>query len=174
MAIPDSTELVDKNLEHSIQTQQKLEFYFLALVFTILGFSIQTSQFSTNIQAIFEIMAWFSFLVSGLSGLSRMAWIPVSYKHYSELTEEKSYANEAKRGRSIINESGQLLSNDERADLIKKTDQRITERKNIMEKIDYWHNIKTFLHKWLFIGGIILLIVSRAFNLYLSAPNRSV
>lgn len=40
---------MDKNLEHSIQTQQKFEFYFLALVFTVLGLSIQTSQFSSKL-----------------------------------------------------------------------------------------------------------------------------
>jgi len=63
---------MDKNQEISIQTQQKFEFYFLALVFTVLGLSIQTSVFSSKLQSAIEIAAWAFFLISGLAGLSRM------------------------------------------------------------------------------------------------------
>lgn len=159
---------MDKNLDISIQTQQKFEFYFLALVFTVLGLSIQTSQFSSKLQLFFEVVAWISFLVSGLAGLSRMEWIPVSYKSYSELTEEKSFVREAKTGRPVKTESG-ILSDVEVKERIKHAENRIKERTQFMEEIEYRHNIKTFLHKWLFVAGLALLVLSRAVSLCYSS-----
>lgn len=161
---------MDKNLEISIQTQQKFEFYFLALVFTVLGLSIQTSHFSTKIQAAFEIGAWLSLLVSGLAGLSRMEWIPVSYKSYSELKEEKVFISEAKTGRLLKDEeSGKILSDVEAMEMIQHVADRIKERTKKMGEIEHRHNIKSFLHKWLFVAGLALLIISRAVNLCSSA-----
>ncbi len=162
---------MDENLELSIQTQHKFEFYFLALVFTILGLSIQTSQFSTKIQSVFEIGAWLAFLASGLAGLSKMEWLPLAYKHYSERTQEKLYSREAKTGRRFIDETGQQLSGEEIANLAKKVDERIVKRTNIMNKIEARNKIKYFIHKWLFVAGLALLLLSRAINLCSSLPN---
>jgi hypothetical protein len=157
---------MDKNQEISIQTQQKFEFYFLALVFTVLGLSIQTSVFTSEKQSAIEITAWVSFLISGLAGLSRMEWIPVSYKSYSDLTYEKSFAQQAKDGRSVVDESGKPLSNDEVAELIQRAERRIKERTEIMDKIETRSKVKYFLHKWMFVAGLVLLVVSRAINLW--------
>ncbi len=163
---------MDKNLEISIQTQQKVEFYFLALVFTVLGLSIQTSHFSTKIQAVFEIGAWLSLLASGLAGLSRMEWIPVGYKSYSDLKKEEFFISEAKIGRPLKDEgSDKLLSDVEAKERIQHVENRVKERKHLMEEIEHHHKIKYFLHKWLFVAGLILLIASRAVNLYSSLPN---
>ena len=159
---------MDKNLEISIQTQQKFEFYFLALVFTVLGLSIQTYHFSTKIQAVFEIGAWLFLLVSGFAGLSRMEWIPVSYKSYSDLKEEESIISEAKAGRPL-QLSGKLLSDVEAEKFTLHIADRIKERTRRMKEIDNRHKIKTFLHKWLFVAGLALLIISRAVNLCSSA-----
>ena len=161
---------MDKNQEISIQTQQKFEFYFLALVFTVLGLSIQTSVFSSKFQSAIEITAWISFLISGLAGLSRMEWIPVSYQSYSDLMNEKSHAREAKGGRSFTDESGKLLSGDEATRYIQHLERRIKERTEKMDKIERWSKIKYFLHKWMFFAGLILLVVSRAINLCSSQP----
>lgn len=157
---------IDKNQEISIQTQQKLEFYLLALVFTVLGFSIQTAKPIFCYQGVIEIAAWFSLLFSGLLGLSRMEWIPVSYKHYSDLANEKSFAREAKAGRSIINEAGDLMSDHEMAEFIKLSEEKIEERTRIMARIDSRDKIKYFAHKWLFVLGFILLIISRSLSFF--------
>lgn len=162
---------MDKNKEISIQTQQKFEFYFLALVFTILGLSIQTSVFSSKEQSIVELASWASFLISGLAGLSRMEWIPVSYKSYSELTYEKSFVKEAESGRSVVDESGNYLTDAEVADYVKHARRRIKERTEIMDKIDMLSKVKYFLHKWLFVVGLICLMISRGLNLYSSQYN---
>ena len=127
---------IDKNQEISIQTQQKFEFYLLALVFTVLALSIQTAKLSSCFQGLIEILAWVSFLISGLAGLSRMEWIAVSYQHYSNLTKEKSFARDAKTGRSVLHESGEPMSAQEVADFIKLAEERIEERTKIMDRID--------------------------------------
>ena len=160
---------MDENLKISIETQKKFEFYFLALVFTILGLSIQTSQFSTRIQTVFEIGAWLAFLASGLAGLSRMEWIPIAYKHYSERAKEKLHSIEAKTGRPFINGTGQQLSKEEIANYAQKADERITERTKIMNKIETDVKIKYRIHKWGFVAGLVLLVISRAVGLCYSS-----
>lgn len=162
---------MDKNKEISIQTQQKFEFYFLALVFTVLGLSIQTSEFSSKAQSIVELAAWASFLISGLAGLSRMEWKPVSYKSYAELTYEKSFVRDAESGRSIVDESGKSLSRDEVGEYVQHAQRRIKERTEIMDKIEKLSKVKYFLHKWMFVAGLISLIVSRGLGLYSSQYN---
>ena len=159
---------MDKNQEISIQTQQKFEFYFLALVFTVLGLSIQTSVFSSKLQSAIEIAAWAFFLISGISGLSRMEWIPVSYQSYSDLIIEKSHAREAKGGRSFVDESGKLLTGDEVEEYHQHVERRIKERIEKMDKIETRSKFKYFLHKWMFVAGLVLLFVSRAINLFSS------
>ncbi len=160
---------MDENLEHSIQTQQKFDFYFLALVFTVLGLSIQTSQFSSKLQSVFEVAAWMSFMVSGLAGLSRMEWIPVFYASYSDLTEKKSFVREAKTGRPVKSESGKLLSDIDVEERIQHGENLIKERTKKMDAIETRGKVKYLLHKWLFVAGLALLIISRAVNLYSSS-----
>jgi len=160
---------MDPNEEIAIQIKQKFEFYFLALVFTVLGLSIQTSLFSSKLQSAFEIIAWIFFLISGLTGLSRMEWMPVAYKSYSELTYEKSFAKQAKGGGSVADKSGKLLSNEKVAEYIQHIERRVGERAEIIDKIEMWIKVKYFLHKWMFVAGLVFLVVSRAINL-LSLP----
>jgi hypothetical protein len=156
---------MDKNQEISIQTQQKFEFYFLALVFTVLGLSIQTSVFTSEKQAAIEIIAWVSFLISGLAGLSRMEWIPVSYQGHSDLMLEKSHAQDSKKGRPFVDKSGKSLSSAEIADYGQKVEIQIKKRTEILYKIEAWSKVKYFLHKWMFVIGLVLLVLSRAINL---------
>ncbi len=161
---------MDENLEIAIQTRQKFEFYFLALVFTVLGLSVETSVFSSKLQSVSEITAWAFFLISGLAGLSRMEWIPVSYNSYSDLTYEKSFAKEAKNGRAIVDESGRLQSRPEIDEWIQHAERRIKERTEKMGEIERRGKVKYFLHKWMFVIGIFFLVVSRAINLFSSQP----
>lgn len=156
---------MDKNQEISIQTQQKFEFYYLALVFTVLGLSIQTSVFTSEKQATIEIIAWISLLISGLAGLSRMEWVPISYKHASKLTEERSIVADANTGRPFT-ESGRLMSEIEVKEFIQRIEKRIKERTAIMDEIDTRSKVKYFLHKWMFVVSLVLLVTSRSINLW--------
>lgn len=162
---------MDKNQEISIQTQHKFEFYFLALVFTVLAFSIQTASFTSEKQSAIEIAAWISFLISGLAGLSLMEWIPVSYKSFSELTTEKSHAQNAKAGKSFVDKYGKSISADEVTEYGQHLERRIRERTEIMKKIEVRSKFKYCLHKWLFVSGLVLLVISRSINLFSSTAS---
>ncbi|MBN1505420.1 MAG: hypothetical protein JW955_01170 [Sedimentisphaerales bacterium] len=156
---------MDKNEEHAVQTQQKFEFYFLGLVFTVLGLCVQTSRFSSGIQAFCEICAWGAFLVSGLAGLSRMEWVPVSFKLDSDQNKQKTLVQRALQGESFMDESGRRLSPADVQERVRKADEDMNQRGRVMARIEHKHAVKYLLHKWLFVAGLALLITSRAINL---------
>ena len=97
-----------------------------------------------------------------------MEWIPVSYKHYSELTGYKSFAKEAKAGRPIMGHSGKILSDVEAEEYINVNENRINEKTQWLDDFEKTNMIKYKLHKWLFVAGLAILIISRAMNLYFS------
>ncbi|HWM30132.1 MAG TPA: hypothetical protein VNO69_00295 [Methyloceanibacter sp.] len=73
--------------EIAIELRGKFEFYLLALNFSILGLSIQTSKFGTYLSAgVFELAGWFALFLSGVIGLLRGEWIPVAYDIQSKIT----------------------------------------------------------------------------------------
>ena len=150
---------------------QGFEFYFLALVFTVLGLSIQTSQFSSRLQSIFEVTAWTSFLISGLAGLFRMEWTPVFYARHSDLTDKESFVKEAKTGRPVQSKQGRLLSDIEVGKRIQQIENEIKEGTQEMNAIETHSKVKYFLHKWRFVVGLGLLIISRFINLYSSSAS---
>jgi hypothetical protein len=157
---------MEPNLEHAINIKDKFHFYFLALVFTILGLSIQTSQFISKPQAILEICAWASLLCSGLAGLSRMEWLPLGYEHYSKLIAQKTFLREAKTGRELMNESGEIMAPLKAEQFIKDVSSRMEERTTFIGKLERKEKIQYFIHKWLFVVGLIFLAVSRAIGLF--------
>ena len=56
----------EKKYEIAHQSQEKFQFYALALVFTILGLSIQIASFDGHVAAkIFELLSWVLLLFSG-------------------------------------------------------------------------------------------------------------
>jgi hypothetical protein len=72
------------NIKIAQDTQSKLEFYAIALTFTVLGLSVQTSAFGRNLVADgLELLGWVSLLVSGMVGLSRVESMPHVYKLYA-------------------------------------------------------------------------------------------
>ena len=162
---------MDPNLEHAINIKDKFHFYFLALVFTILGLSIQTSSFESMPQAIIEVCAWASLLCSGLAGLSRMEWLPLGYEHYSELTSQKTFLREAETGRELMDESGKIMTPLEAEQFIKDVKSRMNERTAFMDKLERKEKIQYSIHKWFFVLGIAMLAVSRGIALFSSIPS---
>src|SRR6266850_6077510 len=72
--------MTETNRDIAQKTQDKFEWYFLALIFTVLSLSIQTAKLGVSFGAdIFEVLGWISLLISGISGLSRIENIPSQY-----------------------------------------------------------------------------------------------
>jgi hypothetical protein len=76
----------DPNAQNASDLQQKFELYFLGLIFTILGFALQTSQKPAHISvAITELMAWAFLILCGIIGMYRLIWASVTMYTYSEI-----------------------------------------------------------------------------------------
>jgi len=147
------------------ETAQKFDFYFLALVFTILGLSVQTSFFVQRYhQYIFEIVALFSLLVSGLAGLFRIEWMSVAYRHYGTIQEDQKKVdmlNQGLKGKPILSPSGKQFSDDELLKEKEKLNGFILKRQTTSKAIDRRTSIKYYVHKYMFVIGIIALVISR-------------
>src|SRR5262245_61962142 len=117
----------ETNLDVARKLQEKYEWYFLALIFTVLGLSVQTAKLGHSFGAdIFEVMGWVSLLVSGIAGLSRVELAPKQYLGFDmqqdirqmkaavqnvSMTEKTIYDRSAGRDRPI-------------ADVLKEIDER--------------------------------------------------
>ena len=91
---------INLDIEAGQRVQERIQFYFLTLTFTLLALSIQTSSFSNNpIQIKSELLGWLFLFISGLTGLHRMSEIPKYFKisvHVNELRGNLARAEEEK------------------------------------------------------------------------------
>ena len=123
----------DKEHEIAHQSQEKFQFYAVALVFTILGLSIQTATFDGHVAArICEILSWLLLLASGLSGLSHLEWNPViriQMVRKDEL-EAKASRFEAQRNQGV--QQINVLQDKK----VIPIEERITEYESYISKLD--------------------------------------
>lgn len=154
--------------EYSRQLQEKFELYLLALVFTVLGLAIQTAKFGNfDIADGFELSAWILLLVSGITGLSRLEWVPVA--HHTRGTETDLKKEREKFiellssgvdrypviGHNDLVTTQELI--DDRSAAIVKVEQRVKElEKSIVRKYS--------IHKWCFVAAIVFLVCARGYS----------
>lgn len=156
----------NENYKIARELSNKFDFYFIALVFTILGLSIQTSSLGKIFsQYIFEIAAWVFFLASGLAGLSRLEWMSVFYQHHGAVQDKQrtiDMLDQGIKGRAILKSIGETWTIDELKEEEEKVKKQVILRKKEIEKVDKWILLKYRIHKWAFIIGIVVLIISRS------------
>lgn len=81
---------IDPILKQATELEHKLSFYFVALIFTILGLAIQTAKIGIDSWNVYlEIVSWGTLLISGLLLLSKLECLPVVYigHYYNEQYE---------------------------------------------------------------------------------------
>lgn len=148
------------------QSQEKFQFYGVALVFTILGLSIQTATFDGHIIArICELFSWLMLLVSGLSGLSHLEWNPVIRVQMVRKDELEGKANQlqAQKSQGVrqvkVLQDNKVVSIEERIEeyesLVGKLDTQVI-------KLDRKAEIKYQIFKWSFVTGIVFLAAGRS------------
>lgn len=128
---------VDHNQIDARAYQDKFEFYFLGLTFTILGLSLQTASFGECVWSdVLELLAWILLLISGMTGLFRGFWKPDLYNSYAG--RNYSYQVPSQTSRAAFEEK------------IKSLDSKIT------------CALKT--QKRCFASGLVFLVVARAIS----------
>ncbi len=152
----------NENFRIARELSQKYEFYLLALVFTVLAFSVQTAEMLDRYyQYCFEIIAWVLFLISGLVGLSRIEWLPVAYKHYGSSEIEENNLKHVNQG-NVVDENGEDWIAQDLVKAKRELENNILERKQKLEVLEKATIVKFGWHKWCFLLGLLSLIISRA------------
>lgn len=153
------------DLKASQEIQAKFEFYLIALVFTLLGLSIQTAKFGVIIAAdIYEILGWVSLLVSGLIGLWRIEWVPVALATHAGSVRLQNEKNELEshRSRGITT----VLVGDVPTSITVVIEDRVVSIAKVEARIgDLERGIraKYWWHRWLFVAGVVLVVIARAY-----------
>lgn len=154
------------DVEYARQLQEKFELYLLGLIFTLLALAIQTAKFGANDYAdAMELAGWLSLLVSGLFGLSRIEWIPVTLKTHSELLDIKAELQQLVEAEAQGHDHVPVIDQEQPADIgvliadRKDSVERVQERVKSLER---GIRRKYEVHKWSFVLALVLLIAARS------------
>ncbi len=157
---------IDSNHEVATKVQQKFEFYFIALIFTLLGLSVQTGTFGHGVYAdLLEILGWLSFLLSGLFGLSRLEWVPITYTYYSQASSSEKKIKECKE-HQIATGQQTFMGDDNNTysinDLVSREEQIVSEIRTKTDGMKKKNIYKYRAQKGLFLLGLICIFASRS------------
>jgi hypothetical protein len=157
---------------HSVM--EKYEFYFLALTFTLLGASIQTVKFDeySTINSLLELLGWFAFILSGVIGLSKIENLPSLITIRNETNAHEGYVSELQKARALgttvvrISQTGELMEIDQ---VIATVEGNVDTWNSRLESFGRWHEIKHVAQKYLFLLGLFLIAISRAYGVILES-----
>ena len=157
----------DKNITLARDYADKFEYYFIALVFTVLGLSIQTApeikSFYWN--GYFEFTAWFLIAVSGICGLSRLKWKGVLYNYHGAVRKDKARIEELEQAISahirLLKPDMQPWTEAELKNEIKILQERLDKREKLSAGVEQSCQFKYSLHQVTFLFGLVLLMISR-------------
>lgn len=143
-------------LEYSRSLQEKYEYYFIALTFTLLALSVQTTKFTDDkITTLFLLFGWALLLASGFIALIRLEKQPNAHKGYAVLDEKIEMLSALKEGRLVAESDTKKLIIDLEA-WVKRNEPLL---KSFESKIIFQYTIQ----KYLFFLGVLFVIFSRAY-----------
>jgi hypothetical protein len=148
-------------------SQQQFMQYAIALTFTVLGFSIQTSRFGlSRVADGLEILAWILLFISGIRGLLRWERIPYIFQLYGHQSSSDATVAEIERARTEgkthvkFASSGELLPVDLALEKQKSFGAELEDigkpRIEIAGRHYQWQ-------RWAFGAGFLALIAARAY-----------
>jgi len=166
---------IDPNTSLSIEIQQKFEFYFIALIFTLLALAVQSGEFGSNPYSdISEIVGWLFLLISGLFGLSRLEWLPVAYKIHAKIG---SFEKDIKDCNEMLNNGHTVarMGTDNRPydieSIIENRKNSITTIEPKVKEIEDKTLSKYNYQKLFFLLGLVALILSRSLEPIINIAN---
>lgn len=157
------------NTEISLRLKERFEFYIIALIFTILGLSIQTATFEASlISDILELVGWLLLLTSGLAGLSRLEYLPVTYDMYAEAEKREADGNRVREAKSVgtlewpVDDEKDGKKNMPIDEVLIRLENAVNELETKIKKMSCGTRIKYEIHKWCFVLGLISLLIARS------------
>ena len=157
---------MDEVRKIGIDVQTKFDFYLLALTFTILGLAVQTATDVTELLCtLVELASWVLFLLSGIFGLYRLAWLPVGYILEADYDVWKSNFHLARSTPGNVHllstEEQRRLTAQEERDYLESCKNKIANLNSMQERHEKRHNMSWTAQHWCFTLGLAFLIGSR-------------
>lgn len=152
----------------SQEVLEKVEFYFLALVFTLLGATIQTASFSTSpkFSVTLELVAWALLATSGIAGLSKLYWV-ASIVHAKERKQNyESLSRELKLAeyKGVLEvRISETDSNMPIGEALSKVEGWKEKYNDVISKLGKPHEMKHHIQWWCFVFGLVSVGVARGF-----------
>ena len=140
-------------------------------MFTVWALTIQTTQVSDNhYQQILEYSAWLCFMISGLSGLSRMELLPSVFHYFDHQNDDKETLRDLKKTinlQTVDKDTGRPISKESIEKWIVTKESRIEKRQKYIDDANKKTSRRYSLHKWFFVAGIIFVMLSRGYHQFL-------
>mgnify|MGYP001110690615 CR=1 FL=1 len=156
----------ESNLEAAQRIQEKFQFYLVAVVFTILGLSIQTAKFGgSSLADVIELISWLFLLVSALTGMSYLEWSSVTHKIVYRKTDIQGSIN---RLREVAKEGHTQVYAKDTGKVYDIVDyyQNLESKKEVIEEslndLEGSSQIKYKVMKYGFGLGLAFLVVARS------------
>ncbi|WP_155987090.1 hypothetical protein [Thioalkalivibrio sp. ALE16] len=153
----------------SQSVMEKFEFYFLALIFTLLGASVQTANFtsSPNVSIWMELVGWALLASSGIAGLSKVQWISSMLytksrkENYVQISRDLRVAQQKGSPYVIDAESQKSMPIQE---VIAKVDENAGRFDVVLDRLGRKHEIKHYVEWWCFVAGLLAVGVARGLS----------
>jgi hypothetical protein len=158
--------MAKSHIELAHQFQEKFEFYLLSLVFTLLAVSIQTAKIGTDVIPVcFEVIGWMCLLVSGVFGLWRMEYIPVTHGKIGKKREIEDQIIHLETLRNQGQRDVEVLINGN-VEVIEKTLENnrggIEILDDLIASLEKHNLIKYRVHKYAFVIGVSAILAARS------------
>lgn len=146
--------------------EQKFDLYFIGLIFTVLGLSVQSASFpkSGSVYPWLELAAWAGLLAAGLAGLSRLEWVPVMYRHVAKKEVAEQDLGQIPNEEIIVVNTSRGQTQMMWEDIVLATRKTIDTNDQKARGISKKGLFKYKVQKWGFAAAVILLIAARGYK----------
>lgn len=145
----------------------KFEFYFVALIFTILGLALQTADMAglPVVIVIIEIVGLALLVIAGSVGLSKIKWLAstVMMRNRREVVsdlERQIHISQAEGQTHVLDSgSGRRIPIQEMLGTLKNSEE---EANKSLFRLGRRHEVKEHIQWWGFVAAIVLIALSKA------------
>lgn len=161
-------ENIRKDIDAGQRVQERIQFYFLTLTFTLLALAIESFEPGPNkASSILELISWLALLVSGLCGLYRMRslvnFYKISIKQNTTRLDLECAEEEKRDGNNILTipKLGRSVSIDSAIEQFRNAIDVFDEKREALED-----HLKPFIwiHNFGLFSGITLLAIARSYD----------